>query len=58
LYFRENFLQSSSRQIRTWWQLGQLNRTAFVPGRIGRLHEVQCDSENPSGIVVGQADLQ
>ena len=50
LYLLENFLQSSSRQINTWWQFGQLNLTAFVPGRMGLLQEVQCDSENPSGI--------
>jgi hypothetical protein len=58
LYLRENFLQSSSRQMSTWWQLGQLNLTALVPGRMGRLQDVQCESENPSGILVGQADLR
>jgi len=35
--------------------LGQLNLTALVPGRMGLLHEVQCDREKPSGIVVVQA---
>jgi hypothetical protein len=34
-----------------------LNLTALVPGRIGLLHEVQCESENPSGILVVQADF-
>jgi len=33
-----------------------LNLTAFVPGRMGRLQEVQCERENPSGILVVQAD--
>ena len=55
LYRRENFLQSSSLQISTWWQLGQLNLTALVPGKMGRLQEVQWESENASGIVVVQA---
>jgi hypothetical protein len=48
LYLRENFLQSSSLQMSTWWQLGQLNLTALVPGSIGRLHELQWDSAKPS----------
>ena len=42
----------------TWWQLGQLNLTAFVPGRMGLLHDVQWESENPSVIVVSQADFR
>jgi hypothetical protein len=58
LYRLENFLQSSSLQIRTWWQFGQLNLTALVPGRMGRLHDVQCERENPSGILVVQADFR
>jgi hypothetical protein len=52
LYFLENLRQSSSRQMSTWWQFGQLNLTALVPGRIGLLQEVQCDSEKRSDIGV------
>jgi hypothetical protein len=49
LYRLENFLQSSSRQMSTLWQFGQLNLTALVPGKMGRLQEVQWESEKPSG---------
>jgi len=48
LYSLENFLSFSHRQIKSWPQFGQKNLTAFSPGIIGLLHDVQIGSESSS----------